>query len=151
MISARERCDSTVGLRLLNVDHRAIERLIEELHLAIAFGHDKDRTLQLLRKLSHSTRTHFALEEGMMSGTCYPGAATHRRSHLLLQQQLDGFISLCSRGVLTLNRNSLAFLFVWHSTHSHRDDAHYADWLVLRDAGICHAPVPLPTPPGPLP
>jgi hemerythrin len=140
-------------MRLLNVDHRQIERLIEELHVAVAFGLDKDRdkgldkdrTTQLLRRLSGLARTHFALEEGMMSATDYPGIAAHRRSHQLLLQQLDGFISLFLKGSLSLNRDSLSFLFVWHSTHSHKDDARYADWLVLRDAGICHESFLLPS------
>jgi len=136
MLSAREKCDSSVGLRLLNVDHRAIERLIEQLHVAIAFGHPGERTLPLLRQLSDLTRTHFALEEGMMAATGYPDTAAHRRSHQHLQQQLDGFIALCCRGQVLLNPNSLSFLFVWHSIHSHREDARYADWLVLRDARI---------------
>jgi len=136
MLSAREKSDSSVGLRLLNVDHRAIERLIEALHLAMALGERAEGTLPLLRQLSDLTRTHFALEEGMMTATGYPDAAAHRRSHQHLQQQLDGFIALCCRGQVILNQNSLSFLFVWHSIHSHREDARYADWLVLRDARI---------------
>jgi hemerythrin len=132
-----ERCESSVGIRLLNVDHREMEALIDQLQGAITAGSDKDRTIRLLRKLSDFTRTHFALEEGMMSANEYPDMAAHRGCHQQLLLQLDGFISLYLKGRLTLSQESLSFLFVWHAAHSQNNDAHYADWLVMRDAGFC--------------
>ena len=131
-----ERCESSVSIRLLNVDHREIEGLIDQLQAAIAVGPDKDRVTRLLRQLSDFTRTHFALEEGMMAATEYPGTSTHRRRHQQLQQQLDGFVSLYSKGSLTLSMESLSFLFVWYAAHSQNEDAHYTDWLVFQDAGL---------------
>jgi hemerythrin len=137
MSATSDRCDAIVGIRLLNVDHREIEGLIDELHATVASG-DKYRIIRILRKLSGFTRTHFALEEGMMSATEYPSLAAHRRCHQSLLLQLDSFISLYLKGRLTLSPGSLSFLLVWYAAHSHNDDAQYADWLVIRDACLSH-------------
>ena len=129
-----ERSDSSVGIRLLNVDHREMEDVINQLQVAIMVGRDRDWTIRLLRRLSDFTRTHFALEEGMMSATEYPNLAAHCGCHQQLLQQLDAYISLYLKGRLNPSRESLKFLFVWHATHSQVNDAHYADWLVMRHA-----------------
>jgi hemerythrin-like metal-binding protein len=134
MIPTSERSDSSVGLRLIEVDHREIEGLIQDLQPAVAIGRDKNLNLHLLVKLSGFARMHFALEEGMMSATDYPSVAAHVRSHQSLFAQLEGFIALYRKDRLSLDQESLAFLFLWYAAHSQNEDARYADYLVVRDA-----------------
>lgn len=146
MSASSDRCDAIVGIRLLNVDHREIEGLIDELHALLA-GSDKGRIINILRKLSGFVRTHFALEEGMMSATEYPNLAAHRHHHQSLLIQLDSFISLYLKGRLALTPGALSFLFAWYSAHSRNDDAQYADWLVIRDSCLSQTE-PAVLPPG---
>jgi hemerythrin len=136
MIPTSERSDSTAGLRLIEVDHREIECLIGDLQPAVALGRDKELNLHLLEKLNGFAHMHFALEEGMMSATDYPNLAAHVRSHQTLLAQLDGFIALYRKDRLTLDQESLAFLFLWYAAHSQNDDARYAEYLLVRDARL---------------
>jgi hemerythrin len=133
MNSTTKESESSLGIRLIDVDHKEIARLIGELQMTAAESGDRCVTLNILGKLAAFSRTHFALEEGLMSATEYPGYAAHRGCHQQLLQQLDGFVSLYSKGELALDRESLDFLFVWYAAHSKHDDAQYASWLAVRD------------------
>ena len=119
----------SVGVKILDCDHREMSEAISELHAAAVTGKDRSRTGLLLRKLAHFTLTHFALEEGMMGATRYPGMAMHRLNHLSLMGHLGTLISLHDRDGLTLNPNSLGFLHEWHTAHVQNDDLHYGLWL----------------------
>jgi hemerythrin len=122
-----------MGIRLIDVDHKGIERLLGEVQATFAGGGSRSSTLDILGRLAAFTRTHFALEEGLMAFTGYSGYAQHRRCHQHLLQELDGFTSLYSKDELPLDRNSLRFLYSWFDAHRQNDDAQYAAWLAAQD------------------
>lgn len=129
----KRESESSMGIRLLDADHKEIAGLIGQLRASIEGNGDRRLARETLSRLAIVTRTHFALEEGLMASTKYPDYAPHRKCHQQLLQQLDGFISLYFKGELTIDRDSLGFLFVWFAAHSGSDDAQYAGWLAGRD------------------
>lgn len=136
MNSSIATSDVHVGLTFMKVDHHNIEALIDELQAAVALGQENRRGIRILRKLSQCTQSHFALEEVIMAATAYPHLDAHRAGHQHLQRQLEDFISLYRRGGVSIDQNSVSFLFIWFANHSCETDAHFADWLVVRDTRI---------------
>jgi len=119
----------SVGVRILDLDHREMEESIWDICTAVKVEQDRSLTGPLLRKLARFTLTHFALEEEMMRATLYPGMAVHRSNHQCLLGQLGKLIACHDKGGLVLKPNSLDFLSDWHTAHLQRDDRYYGLWL----------------------
>lgn len=119
----------SVGVRMLDCDHRVLFETINELMTAVASDADPRRTGSLLRKLADFTMTHFALEEGMMVATKFPGMAQHRLHHQQITEKVAALASRLNRGGRTLDTPSLSFLSELHADHVQRDDLHYGLWL----------------------
>jgi len=121
--------DLSVGVRLLDCDHRRLADAIHELFAAVDQQHDRVRIAKALRQLADFALTHFGLEEGMMAATAYPKIAPHRAHHQQLVEQLETLCDSYGKGALQLDRKSLAFLSKWHSEHLQKDDLDYGLWL----------------------
>jgi len=121
--------DTVVGVKLLDCDHREMAEAIMELQEATGLEKDQSHTASLLRKLSHFTLTHFALEEGMMSATRYPGVNLHRLHHQRMMEQLREVVAIHNRGRHAMNREWLGALADWHTMHIDHDDLQYGHWL----------------------
>jgi hemerythrin-like metal-binding protein len=118
-----------IGVRLLDCDHRELSETIDEIQEAVVRDADRRRPDQLLRKLAKLTRNHFALEEGMMAATRYPGIALHLLNHQLMMDQLKALAFDDNRCRLPLNPESLSFLSELHITHVRKDDLKFGYWL----------------------
>jgi hemerythrin len=126
---ATEYAETSVGVRLLDCDHRQLTDAINELQAAVLGNQDRTRNGELLRKLADFTLTHFALEEGMMAATRYPGTARHRLHHQHMLEQWESVLNDCREGTVTLDGQSLSFLNDWHTDHIQEDDLKYGLWL----------------------
>jgi hemerythrin len=125
----RRKQELSVGVKILDLDHREMEETISDICSLVKVEQDRSLTGPLLRKLAHFTLSHFALEEEMMTATTYPGLAAHRFNHRCLMGQLGKLIAGHDRGALILDPHSLNFLSKWHSAHILHDDRHYGFWL----------------------
>jgi hemerythrin len=123
------KSELSVGVRILDCDHREMAEAISDINTAVLADQERSRTGQLLRRLARFTLTHFQLEEEMMAATKYPGMAVHRINHHCLMGQLGALISRYGRGGFALNAHSLNFLSHWHTTHIEKEDLHYGLWL----------------------
>ncbi len=119
----------SVGVKILDCDHREMAEALYEIQAAVTADADPRRSASLLRKLAEFSLTHFALEEGMMAATRFPGLARHRLEHHRILEQMRAFVSLHRRSDLTLDRNSLRFLAELHAAHILQDDLRYGLWL----------------------
>ena len=119
----------SVGVKMLDCDHRTLFETIKELQRMAARDVDPRRTSSLLSKLAEFTLTHFALEEGMMAATKFPGMALHRLHHQRIMEQAARLASDYNRGGLGLDSHSLSFLSELHADHIRNDDLHYGLWL----------------------
>jgi hemerythrin-like metal-binding protein len=114
---------------MLDCDHRVLFETIKELQAAAMADADPRRTSSLLHKLADFTMTHFALEEGMMLSTKYPGMDLHRLHHQRLTEQVAALVSRHNRDGLALNCDALNLLSELHADHIQQDDLHYGLWL----------------------
>jgi hemerythrin len=121
--------EMSVGIKILDCDHREMTEAIYEIQAVVSADLDPGRSASLLRKLAGFSMTHFALEEGMMAATRYPGLARHRLEHHRIAEQLRAFASLHRRSDLTLDHNSLRFLAEMHAAHIQQGDLRYGLWL----------------------
>jgi len=133
MSLTKDETASSIGIRLIEADHDEIARLLVEVQATVAAGSGRHLILDILGRLAAFTRTHFALEEGLMVSTGYSGYGEHRRRHQYLLQELDGFTFLYSMDKLELDQAPLMFLYSWLAVHSQNDDAQYVAWLAARD------------------
>jgi hemerythrin-like metal-binding protein len=118
-----------VGVRLLDSDHREMSETIAELKSAADRGEDRSLTGPMLRKLANFTLTHFALEEGMMLATRYPGLARHCLHHQRMMERIRQIVTRSVRGGAVLSQDSLSLLTELHSEHIFHDDVDYGRWL----------------------
>jgi hemerythrin len=119
----------SVGVKMLDCDHRTLFDTIHELSDLAATNEDPRRTTSLLRKLAQFTMTHFALEEGMMVATKYPGLTRHRLNHQHMIEQINALAAVQSSAGTPLDLQSLSLLAELHERHIQSDDLHYGCWL----------------------
>ena len=119
----------SIGVKMLDCDHKVLFETIKELQAAAGSDADPRRTNSLLHKLADFTLTHFALEEGMMLATEYPGMDLHRLHHQRLAEHVAVLASRHNRDGLPLQSEALNLLSELHAEHVHQDDMHYGLWL----------------------
>jgi hemerythrin len=120
---------SSVGVRLLDCDHREMGEILRELSSNVASGKPMQDTARLLKAIRQITLTHFAMEESMMLATRYPGLAVHRLQHLWLVEQTEALALRARKQCLYPGDQLLAFLTGSHLSHVHHSDNQYGSWL----------------------
>ena len=119
----------SVGVRLLDRDHDAIEELFNEIQFRIAAGLDDGKTGAMVRRLAQLMQVHFALEEGMMSSTNYPDTEIHQTHHQWMMEQIESLTSQRGRKSLMQNTAFLKSMIDAHLGHIRNDDLNYGTWL----------------------
>jgi hemerythrin len=71
----------SVGVKLLDNDHKKLAILISELHEGVVAGWAKLALEHVFEELVRNIRIHFAHEEQLFAETAYPDAAIHLREH----------------------------------------------------------------------
>jgi len=118
-----------VGVKLLDRDHDHLSEILDEIQFRAAAGLGGARTAAMVRGLAQHMRLHFALEEGMMTTTRYPGANIHHLQHRLLIDQVNMLAAQRGRNALERNAELLNFLTASHSSHIAHADMDYGLWL----------------------
>lgn len=129
MTKRTENGELSVGITMLDRDHREMTEAIQELKESVWTGKNRSHTVSLLRRLAHFTLTHFALEEGIMAATNYPWMDLHRIEHQCFTGQLASLIAHCTQSGFMQNDPSLEFLSEAHINHIQKDDLRYGLWL----------------------
>jgi hemerythrin len=123
------RSYSGVGVKLIERDHDNLSEILSEIQFRITSGLASGKTSELVRKLAHHMQLHFALEEGMMTASRYPGIDLHRLQHQLLVDQVHILAKERGRGALERNAALLNFFAATHIKHMGHADLHYGIWL----------------------
>jgi hemerythrin len=120
----------SVGVAVLDEDHRTLVAMVNALHDAMQAGHGKEKLGQVLGELVQYTKVHFAREETLFSRTGYPEAATHRQQHAALTRQVVDVQEKFAAGqVATLSLEVMHFLRDWLVRHIQGSDQAYRDHL----------------------
>jgi hemerythrin len=121
--------DSSVGVRLLDCDHREIVEIFDEVERYVAAGNSMQRVSRLLNSLTHISLSHFALEESMMLATRFPGLELHRLEHQWLDEQTRTLETRLKRTGINPDDMMLKFLAQSHIGHIQHGDLKFGSWL----------------------
>lgn len=120
----------SVGVPLIDDDHRLLVSLINQLDDAIQGGQGRDVVGSVLNVLEEYTRGHFGREERLMEKAGYPDLVPHRREHHKLTDQVRAIVERYHAGPdETLDADVLAFLKTWLTGHILGVDMKYAPYL----------------------
>jgi hemerythrin-like metal-binding protein len=119
----------SVGVRVLDEDHKKLIAMINELHASMMEGHSNEIVGGVLRRLANYTVEHFQREEKLFAETGYPNAAAHKREHEKLKSQVMAEIQKFQAGTVGLGMETLNFLRDWLKHHIQESDKAYSAHL----------------------
>ena len=119
----------STGITEVDLQHKKLIGLINDLHDAMAKGQAKAILGEILGELVNYCASHFAMEEKLFDRHGYPDAANHKEKHqkmtakvLALQMQFDQ-----GRAMMTLE--VMEFLQQWLDKHILGTDKKYVPFL----------------------
>ena len=78
----------SVGVGVIDDDHKKLVGMVNELYDAMQAGHGKEKLGRILDDLVKYTKFHFAREEKFFAETGYPAAGPHKQQHEALTRQV---------------------------------------------------------------
>jgi hemerythrin len=120
----------SVGVSVLDEDHKKLVAMVNELYDAMQAGHGKEKLGGILGRLVDYTKMHFAREEKFFAQTGYADAAPHKQQHeALTRQVLDVQKKYADGAVATLSLDVMHFLRDWLVKHIQGTDQKYRPHL----------------------
>jgi hemerythrin len=119
----------SVGVPAMDIQHRALFGMLNELHDAMLTGRGQQATRLLLKRLVDYTRDHFAAEEKAMSAAGYPELGKHRAEHQALTRRVQEYVVRLESSEAAINLHLLTFLREWLSKHIQQTDKEYGPWV----------------------
>jgi hemerythrin-like metal-binding protein len=122
--------DLSVGVEVLDDDHKRLIGIINQLHYGITVGHDRAILDAVLNELVDYIKFHFAREEGMLIKAGYEATSAHMMEH----ERFIGQISSVQTRILTspigmLDLELMDFLRDWLFSHIMVSDKKYGTSL----------------------
>ncbi len=120
----------SVGVGVLDEDHKRLIDLVNQLYDAMQAGHGKEPLSRILDGLIQYTKMHFAREESFFARTGYPEAAAHKQEHDALTRQVIDIHQRHSAGAsAALTLEVMHFLKNWLVQHIQGSDQKYRPHL----------------------
>jgi hemerythrin len=120
----------SVGVGVLDEDHKKLVGMVNELYDAMQAGHGKEKLGRILDGLVQYTKMHFAREEKFFAQTGYADTAAHKQQHdALTGQVLDVQRKYASGLTATLSIDVMNFLRDWLVKHIQGSDQKYRPHL----------------------
>jgi hemerythrin-like metal-binding protein len=120
----------SVGVEVLDADHKKLIALLNDLHDGIAAGHGTERLERVLDGLVDYVGTHFAHEEEYFAQTGYPGAAEHIQEHRAMTKLLLDVQARYNKGKFeALSLGTMNSLKDWLDEHVQGTDKKYTAHL----------------------
>jgi hemerythrin len=120
----------SVGVKVLDDDHKKLIGIINELNEGLSLGQGKEVLGKVLDELVSYTKVHFAREEEYFAKTGYAAAADHKKEHdALARQVIEIQAKYKSGAVTTLSLEVMRFLKRWLTNHIQGSDQEYGPHL----------------------
>lgn len=120
----------SVGVKVLDDDHKKLVALINDLHDGLKAGHGKETLGKILDGLVSYTKFHFEREEQFFAKTGYPNSHAHKKEHDDLTRQVLSVQAKYKGGaVTTLSMEVMDFLKTWLTAHIQGSDQKYSAHL----------------------
>ncbi len=123
----------SVGVAVLDDDHKKLVNMVNELHDGLRAGKGKDVLGEILAGLVSYTQFHFKREEQLFSSTAYLAAAAHKKEHDdLTKQVLDVQTRFRNDDGSCLSIDVMTFLKNWLVKHIQGSDMKYSPHMNAR-------------------
>lgn len=120
----------SVGIGVLDEDHKRLVSMVNDLYDAMRAGHGRDTLGRILNELVQYTKVHFAREEKFFAQTGYLAAAAHKQQHdTLTGQVLEVQQKYAAGASASLSIDVLQFLKNWLINHIQGSDQKYRPHL----------------------
>jgi hemerythrin-like metal-binding protein len=124
----------SVGVELLDSDHKALIQLINRLHKALEDDADPSQLKDVFAKLALYVERHFEREEQVMKACGYPETSQHQEEHRRfaenMRYQRDRYFGAGERGV---GEDLLVSLKDWLNHHILIQDMAYKPYVEEND------------------
>lgn len=130
----------SVGVPILDADHRILIGLINHLHRSIGDDEEFAAVGSVLGALKEYAANHFDREERMMQACRFPALASHRRTHAGFVGEVETLLCRYEADQTSVRaRDCLTFLNRWLIDHICTSDMGYRTYLIghreAQDAG----------------
>lgn len=115
----------SVGIAGIDEQHKKLVNSINRLHQAMIDKKGPELQREIIAEMCDYAVNHFALEEGMMKSTDYPGYAAHSEEHEQFAREATDLKAKSERGELILTIVVLSFLKNWLKNHILGTDMKY--------------------------
>jgi hemerythrin len=120
----------SVGVALLDDEHKRLVSLLNDLHDGIVSGHGTERLGRVLDGVANYARIHFAHEEEFFAQSEYPAAAEHIKEHESMTRMVADIQDRYKKGKFdALSLETLNFLKDWLQNHVLGSDMNYTEHL----------------------
>ncbi|MGA2276192.1 MAG: bacteriohemerythrin [Terracidiphilus sp.] len=122
--------DLSVGVEVLDDDHKKLMGIINQLHFGITSGHKKEVLASVLDELVEYTKFHFAREEAFFLQTNYLASSSHKLEHETFIKRISNLQTrFKNTPVAMLDLELMSFLRNWLVTHIQGSDKQYGPRL----------------------
>jgi hemerythrin len=122
----------SVNIGTIDVQHKNLVNIVNELHQAMKGGVGRDKLGQILSDLIKYTQEHFATEERLMYGHAYPEFPAHKSEHERLTSTVLGFQRRFLSNEVGLSVDVMEFLENWLIKHILGSDKKYSPFLIAK-------------------
>jgi len=122
--------DLSVSIRSIDDQHKKLVSLVNNLHEAMSAGQGQQIMGNILDELVEYTKSHFAIEERLMTANSYPGYLIHKKEHDKLTQQVLDIHREFKSGKPVITIVVMNFLKDWLSQHIKGSDKRYSPFLI---------------------
>lgn len=115
----------SVGIGVIDQQHKQLIAIINELNDAMKAGKSKDVLNSIIVKLIQYTQMHFATEEKYFAQFNYPETEPHKAQHAQFVQKVSDFKKKFDETQIGLSVEIMNFLCDWLKTHIQGTDKKY--------------------------
>ncbi|MGA3048031.1 MAG: bacteriohemerythrin [Terracidiphilus sp.] len=125
--------EMSVGVKVLDDDHKRLIELLNRLHEGIVTGQARRVLEDVIEQMLDYTKYHFSREESLFNKAGFPGAAEHKHEHDLLIRRAMNLQARFENGQSTeLSLEAMDFLKRWLTGHIQGSDRDYMPFLAAK-------------------
>ena len=121
--------DLSVGIDLVDEDHKKLLSLINQLQTAVHYQTDSSLIESTLNDLIDYTKYHFSREEQLMEKNNYPDFEAHKEQHKAMVKQVTKFIDEYRVDNTRTIDNVVSYLKTWLINHIKGTDQQYIPYI----------------------
>ena len=124
----------SVNVNEIDLQHRKLIDMINELNEAMKIGKGKDSLGKILNGLISYTATHFKTEEQFFDKFGYPDTVNHKKEHVAFVKKVTDFQDGFEKKNLAVTMEVMNFLSDWLRNHIKGTDKKYSKFF--NDKGL---------------